>query len=112
MVNLGGVAACLLGVCCRLCLSAGARAHSGAVSVGCDGLGSCCRTDYGGGRSFVVVIGINFRLGPAGSCGEARDTETEHDDRNAGNLPCVHVLFTLGTRFDAGLIRNLPAHYF
>lgn len=99
LASLGGVAAGSLGVGCGLRLSAGARAriHSGAASVGSDGSGNCCRTDCGvGGRSFVVVIWINFRLGPAWSRRNAREAETEHDDRNAGDLQCVHVLFTLG----------------
>jgi hypothetical protein len=96
MVSLGGVATGSLGVC-RLGLNAGARSYSGFASVGSDGLGNCCRTDYrGGGRSFVVVVRINFRLGPAWSRRDAREAETEHDDRNAVKLQCVHVLFTLG----------------
>lgn len=96
LVSLGGAATGSLGVWCRLRLRTSARVYS-AGSVSSDGLGSCCRPDYGGGgRSFVVVIRINFRLGPAGSRCEAREAETEHDDRDAGKLQCVHVLFTLG----------------
>lgn len=97
MASLGDVAAGSLRAGCRLRLSTRARIHSGAASVGSDGLGNCGRTDDGvGGRSFVVVVRINFRLGPAGSRRDARKAETEHDDRNAGKLQCVHVLFTWG----------------
>ena len=42
------------------------------------------------------MVRINFRLGPAWSRRNAREAETEHDDRNAGKLQCAHVLFTLG----------------
>ena len=42
------------------------------------------------------MIWINFRLGSAWSRRDAREAETEHDDRNAGKLQCVHVLFTWG----------------
>jgi hypothetical protein len=108
-----GVATGSLGARCRLRLSAGARIRSGAVSIGSDGLGNCGRRDYrGGGRSFVVVVRINFRLGPAWSRRDAREAETEHDDRNAGKLPCVHVLFTLGRDSMRVLTRNWPAHCF
>jgi hypothetical protein len=97
LVSLGGVATGSLGARCRLGLNAGARSYSGFASVASDGLGNCCRTDCrGGGRSFVVVVRINFRLGPAWSRRDAREAETEHDDRNAGKLQCVHVLFTWG----------------
>lgn len=56
------------------------------------------------------MIRINFRLGPASSRRDAREAETEHDDRNAGKLQCVHVLFTLGrdsARPDYELARTL-----
>jgi hypothetical protein len=97
LVSLGSVATDSLGVWCRLRLRTRARVYSGARSVSGDWLSRYRRTDYrGGGRGFVVVIWIYFRLGPAGSRRDAREAETEHKDRNAGKLQCVHVYFTLG----------------
>jgi hypothetical protein len=117
------VATSSLVVSCRLRLSVVARIQSGAASVGGDLLGSCCRTDYrGGGRSFVVVIRINFRLGSAGSRRNARKAETEHHDRNVGKLPRGHVcspclvvcssFFTMESGFDAGCLLDSPTRRF